>query len=266
MATTVTYKGQTLTTVDNQTKTLQTAGTWCEDDFTLTDVSGGGTGEWTTDGIATNAEPNGIITLGDSVTNIPAYGLAGAPITRCIAQKVTAIQQYAFQNAFDQVNGRIEPSDFPLLNNRGITGAFEQSYVTYVRMDGVLTNIAYAFRHCVKLVEIHLPNATGSIDRTCHQCDNLVIADLGSGNITNGSSFWNCSKLRTLVLRNTSGVQTLSAWNANCLAGIYNNPAESTIYVPQALISSYQTASNWSSAYSAGVTFTAIEGSVYDYD
>lgn len=45
MATTVTYKGQTLATVENQTKTLQTAGKWCEDDFTLTDVSGGGTTE-----------------------------------------------------------------------------------------------------------------------------------------------------------------------------------------------------------------------------
>lgn len=45
MATTVTYKGQTLTTVENQTKTLQTAGTWVEDDFTLTDVSGGGATE-----------------------------------------------------------------------------------------------------------------------------------------------------------------------------------------------------------------------------
>lgn len=45
MATTVTYKGATLTTVDNATKVLQTAGKWCEDDFTLVDVSGGGTTE-----------------------------------------------------------------------------------------------------------------------------------------------------------------------------------------------------------------------------
>ena len=45
MATTVTYKGETLTTVDNATKVLQTAGKWCEDDFTLVDVSGGGTTE-----------------------------------------------------------------------------------------------------------------------------------------------------------------------------------------------------------------------------
>ncbi len=42
MSTTVTYKGETLTTVENQTRTLQTAGKYLEDDITLTDVSGGG--------------------------------------------------------------------------------------------------------------------------------------------------------------------------------------------------------------------------------
>lgn len=47
MSTTVTYKGQTLTTVENQTKTLNTAGTWVEGDFTLTDVTASGGGdEW----------------------------------------------------------------------------------------------------------------------------------------------------------------------------------------------------------------------------
>ncbi len=39
MSTTVTYKGETLTVVSNDTKTLLTAGQYCEDDFTLTDVS-----------------------------------------------------------------------------------------------------------------------------------------------------------------------------------------------------------------------------------
>ena len=41
MATTVTYKGATLTTVDNNTRTLKTAGSYLEDDITLVDVSGG---------------------------------------------------------------------------------------------------------------------------------------------------------------------------------------------------------------------------------
>lgn len=39
MSTTVTYKGETLTTVSNQTKTLQTAGKYLEGDVILTDVT-----------------------------------------------------------------------------------------------------------------------------------------------------------------------------------------------------------------------------------
>ncbi len=39
MSTTVTYKGSTLTTVNNQTRTLKTAGKYMEDDVQLTDTS-----------------------------------------------------------------------------------------------------------------------------------------------------------------------------------------------------------------------------------
>lgn len=42
MSTTVSYKGNTIATIDNQTKKLTTAGTWLEDDITLIDVSTGG--------------------------------------------------------------------------------------------------------------------------------------------------------------------------------------------------------------------------------
>lgn len=42
MSTTVTYKGNTLTTVDNNTKILETAGTYLEDDITLVDVTESG--------------------------------------------------------------------------------------------------------------------------------------------------------------------------------------------------------------------------------
>lgn len=40
MSTTVTYKGSTIATVDNNTKTLTTQGKYLEDNITLTDVSG----------------------------------------------------------------------------------------------------------------------------------------------------------------------------------------------------------------------------------
>ena len=40
MSTTVNYKGQDITTVENQTKTLLTQGKYLEGDIILTDVSG----------------------------------------------------------------------------------------------------------------------------------------------------------------------------------------------------------------------------------
>ena len=64
MSTTVTYKGETLTTVENATKTLQTAGKYCEDDFTLTDVSGGGGAAKTVDiSLSYSQNPAGFVSF-----------------------------------------------------------------------------------------------------------------------------------------------------------------------------------------------------------
>ena len=41
MSTTVSYKGDTIATISNTTKTLTTAGTWLEDDIKITDSSSG---------------------------------------------------------------------------------------------------------------------------------------------------------------------------------------------------------------------------------
>lgn len=46
MSTTVTYKGSVIATVDNNTKTLKTAGKYMEDDVTLVDTGSGGGGTY----------------------------------------------------------------------------------------------------------------------------------------------------------------------------------------------------------------------------
>lgn len=220
----------------------------------------GGGGGWSSTGIATKAEPYGEITLDNSVTRIADNALNGRPITRIYAADVTTAMNGACSGSGLT---RIEETDMPKLTS--MTGGFEScTSLTYIKLTGVIASYSYAFRGCSNLVEAYFPNATANIDRTCNGCGKLQIMDCGSSNITNANSFQNCTALRTLIMRKTSGVQTIAAWSANCMGGIYNNPAQSTIYVPSALISSYQTASNWSSAYAAGVTFTAIEGSQYE--
>ena len=221
----------------------------------ILDITSGG---WTADGLAMNTEPSGEITL-STATQIKTRAFSHkSGITRVYAPHVTKIAQYAFSNA---LSGRIEATDFP--NFHGGDGSFEEALITYANIPTWTTRAMYSFRNCKQLVELYLPNATGNIDRTAYGCTKLQIADIGKGNIANANSFYQCSALRTLILRNTS-VQTLNAWSANCMGGIYSNPTSSTIYVPSALISSYQTATNWASAYNAGVTFTAIEGSQYE--
>lgn len=67
MSTTVNYKGNTITTVNNQTKVLSTGGTWLEGDITLVDVTSGG---------ATSIEdvPNATGTTGVITGIVPEYG------------------------------------------------------------------------------------------------------------------------------------------------------------------------------------------------
>ena len=62
MSTTVTYKGDTLTTVNNQTRTLNTSGKYLEDDITLVDVT---------------TTPTGTLSINENGTyDVAAYGQA----------------------------------------------------------------------------------------------------------------------------------------------------------------------------------------------
>lgn len=58
MSTTVTYKGNTLTTAENQTRVLKTAGKYMEDDVTITDVTSGGGASLTTVTFGTYSSPS----------------------------------------------------------------------------------------------------------------------------------------------------------------------------------------------------------------
>ena len=68
------------------------------------------------------------------------------------------------------------------------------------------------------------------------------------------------------MLRRTSAICALGNTNSftNTPMAGYNS-LTGTVYVPEDLISSYQTATNWSTLYNNGtVTFTKIEGSIYE--
>ena len=271
MSTTVTYKGQTLTTVENQTKTLQTAGTWVEGDFTLTDVTQGGGGEWTTEGIGKGTEPNGTITANYAIAENAFYGKNG--ITSVALTDGASVGNNAFFNCSNITS--ITSGVYCEITG---SSAFQNcTGLTNVTLNGCgRIHGTAAFRQCSNLVEWRAPDCgldkngnemTWNVpmgSQMFYSCTKLELVDYGHASGQFANCFFNTPLLRTLILRRVDGVCGINGWSSGAMGGIYNNPTESTIYVPQALISSYQTATNWSTAYAAGLTFLPIEGSEYE--
>jgi hypothetical protein len=121
-----------------------------------------------------------------------------------------------------------------------------------------------AFSNCSSLASMVLPNVTKISDSAFYTCTKLESVDAGKATSIGNSAFYYCSKLKVLILR-CNQVCSLVAPSAFGSSSFYPGGTGGTVYVPQALISEYQNASNWSSLYASGdCNFVALEGSEYE--
>lgn len=181
----------------------------------------------------------------------------------------------------------------------GTMTVFESDEVTVVRHSGFanytnLTEISLpnckslgvnAFHSCTNLTKLFLPKVENlSVNNaffgvTCPLVlpslkgttyNRLTgykgsVIDFGLGSYTiGGYSFNNCSNLKRLILRQQS-LPTLDNVNGFVNTPFASNGTGGTLYVPQALISSYQSATNWSTILGyANNQILPIEGSIYE--
>lgn len=131
--------------------------------------------------------------------------------------------------------------------------------------DDTVANIgAYAFYQCLALRNVNLPSVTLIGDTAFGFCSALESAKLPSVVRIDSSAFYGCSVLKTIILRSDT-VCSLSGIYAFYDTPFASNGTGGTVYVPSALISQYQNATNWSTLYAAGTcNFVAIEGSEYE--
>ena len=204
---------------------------------------------WTTDGIANMSQPNGSITISSSVTSIGERAFARRTgITSVTIEGDPYFGNYAFSGC------------------TGIT-TFNAPNLQYFKAS--YYNVAsYTFSGCSGLTTLVFPSLKSGSDTSQYifqNCTGLVTVDFKSLGKTGSNAFTGCSALRTLIIRRTDNIATNLGTSVNGFGGIYSNPNDSTIYVPQSLLSAYQSASNWVTLYNLNNNiFKKIEGSIYE--
>ena len=233
-------KASIKTSIENKGVTVPSA-TKLDGYSTLIDSIQTGGGGISVDGIAQNLEPNGAIVLGDSVTTVGSYAFIGkSGITSIVGNEVTTFGGYCFSRC-----GSLASVSLPKLK----------------------TLYQYAFEHCTSLVTLHLPSAkslntynfqeSGIKTLVLPKFDTATgwqlfrymrvvekIDMLGSSTISQ-QAFESDALLNTIIIRRSS-VPSLANINAFNNSPFASGKSGGTLYVPSSLISSYQSATNWS--------------------
>lgn len=113
------------------------------------------------------------------------------------------------------------------------------------------------------------PEIVSSLNSSFEQNTALTTVDFGATYVGSGGfynyAFNGCTSFNTLILRTTNEIVVLRSTNAFQNTPFASGKAGGTLYVPSALISEYQAATNWSTI--LGYTnnnIVAIEGSQYE--
>ena len=153
-----------------------------------------------------------------------------------------------------------------LVGRTNITSIFGTNYNETENRIGV-------FRNMTGLKYAVFPKLTCMYNSCLQGCANLEAIDwLGGG--TGGSLMWfQCKKLKIMVIRKSNGVSALGSTNAFSDTPFASGKSGGTIYIPKVLYDElgtgssldYKAATNWSTVDGYGtITWAQIEGSQYE--
>lgn len=152
----------------------------------------------------------------DRVTNIGAYAFQGCPqLTSADFPNVTSIVTNAFRDC-----SRLTSADFPNTTSIG----------------------AHAFRNCSQLSSVDFPNTTSIGDYAFGNCYQLSSVDFPNATSIGAQAFYNCSRLTSIKLASS---QVVTLGSANAFERTPFASGAGFIYVPDELVESYKTATNW---------------------
>ena len=162
-----------------------------------------------------------------------------APEGVVVLEDATKIVEYAFENNQNMTSLHAKQP----LNLEGY--AFKGCYVESIVFEGALTGSNYyLFRNATKLKGVDIASK-GTMSTEC---------------------FTNCAALDTIICRKTGSIMSLANTAGLDSTQFKASGAGGTLYVPSALKSTYESATNWATvlAWNANNKVEALEGSIYE--
>lgn len=254
---TVTFKNETILTMDaSGSKPLLTRGKYCEDDISISYVKPSGGADTLgalLDNTLTSFSHSGNVTLTSNLFQNKT-GLRSVSLP-----DVTALPASCFDGCIN-----IESFDFSSLATLGPAGMENfgsESSLNVIHLPNLVTvSGSYAFGYLGRsthLMTLVLPKLS-SMGADMVRGSFLDAVDFGPDVAQlNSRTFYGTSRYNNVILRRTAGVVTCS--NINALS---NLDANTTVWVPAALLSQYQSETSWSTKTS--ITWATIEGSIYE--
>lgn len=157
------------------------------------------------------------------------------------------LQWLQFMGVKQPANLAVQPSKDVAITSNGTTeitpdapyDVMEKANVTVNVPTGGGGNIDALIDRTIQEITSNASKVGGSVFKDCFS---LTTVNLPKATSIGSQAFFNCSSLTALVLSNTEEVCTLGS---NALLGSLIASKTGHIYVPDALVSSYKTATNW---------------------
>lgn len=244
MSTTVSYKGSTIATAENQTKTLETAGTWLEDDITIVDVTSGGGGitptgtiNITTNGThdvtnyasASVAVPTGTTPTGTKQISITQNGTTTEDVTNYANAEITVNVSGGTSGwDADDIASRasIDGSVVCSTATKLMPWCFAYSRITSFSSDTV-TNMENTdsngrqFFNCTSLTSVSIPNVTTQLGANAFQrCSSLQSVNIPNALTGMASVFDGCSSLQEVTFAKSVAVGNSFFYNCSALTKV----------------------------------------------
>jgi len=227
MSTTVSYKGSTLTTISNETKKLDTAGTWLEDDITITDEPSGGS-------VLVVDTPD---SHGGTIREITAQNVVTLQGQKQITPSTTTqtIEPDTGYDGFESVVVSPAYTIDEVLCGTGLVGDIVftgttlssslayQTEMTSFTADNV-TSMPHQgdypmFRGCTKLANISMANASYFYNSSYNFAGCTSLTSITSANFPNASTFYCSNAFRGCTGLTLFCLPKLGTASVNYLAG-----------------------------------------------